>query len=607
MLRSVNFPPLEALGSANPATSFLMLLWQEMFDENTPDTFRPRLQNIPALIMELHEVAGFAREAPIWEKHIHELKDELRAAIRENDGLLASVPRYRWELDDLLTFSGAVQVEREARHLIDAAPSDEEFYRGNLIRMLAEMPQNKSGLILATNNLASFAARKGWRREDLFNLASEGLFPATPHALVDRLCAPYMAVEENYRYVAALSGSENDIRAVLRRYSNISIVSVGERDMSPQSADFFGRNYNCTFVRGNIEARGVVDAAKKALRQVRPLADLLNFFNNASTLAVREEVLVASDGGAIEFVNIENQSLQRLRPRKIARALTASALDRLGSSRLRGRLLNALELHSLAHGAAAPRVRMVNLWSAIECLLGSRKNESLIEHAASLIAPLVAWNRVEKIVRYLAISLHQFRSYGTSIPHGVGFENSTAHSVESADLLAVLVKPRGHISPAALAAYTLQHPLLKYRLFRAWEGLSEPALLRKELEASQQRIRWQLFRIYRARNLSVHQGVEVEMSNTLLDTLQYYFSFLLSRIVAQLKRNGSWELDDAIASLSREARYRQETLRGASSRLQVRDLIPEAKFRAEELLWLPAPIADSASSVTPASNVTPSA
>ena len=153
------------------------------------------------------------------------------------------------------------------------------------------------------------------------------------------------------------------------------------------------------------------------------------------------------------------------------------------------------------------------------------------------------------------------------------------------DLLHVLAKPDGHSHPPALAAFASRHPLLRYRLFRAWQSLSVSTELRHELAASEKRVRWQLFRIYRARNLTVHHGDDVAHVTSLLDTLQYYLSVVLMRILRELMDHPNWQLDDAISSLLRESRYVRDSLQVNPQRLTTRDFLVDAAYREDEPLW----------------------
>jgi hypothetical protein len=64
--------------------------------------------------------------------------------------------------------------------------------------------------------------------------------------------------------------------------------------------------------------------------------------------------------------------------------------------------------------------------------------------------------------------------------------------------------------------------LLRYRLFRLYEIFSDPVKLIKQIEEHQQRVDWQLRRIYRARNSIVHRGSKPVFSNQIVDNAHEY-------------------------------------------------------------------------------------
>ena len=57
------FPDPAILVTADESTALLLLLWSELFDEASPDTFQPKLHDIPSLVEELRDMAKFAKES----------------------------------------------------------------------------------------------------------------------------------------------------------------------------------------------------------------------------------------------------------------------------------------------------------------------------------------------------------------------------------------------------------------------------------------------------------------------------------------------------------------------------------------------------------------
>ena len=60
------------------------------------------------------------------------------------------------------------------------------------------------------------------------------------------------------------------------------------------------------------------------------------------------------------------------------------------------------------------------------------------------------------------------------------------------------------------------------------------------------RLEWHIARIYRARNLLVHQGVESPFLVPLLDNLQNYISMAVQRFIHELKMHPEWNVRHAI-------------------------------------------------------------
>src|SRR5437016_3164919 len=97
------FPLQTALTRSSEATAFVVLRWQELFDSATPDTFQPRLLNLPSLVKELEAVATLALQSSAWDKHLTELQLELRTTIDAHKPLLIRFQEYSWQLEHLTT------------------------------------------------------------------------------------------------------------------------------------------------------------------------------------------------------------------------------------------------------------------------------------------------------------------------------------------------------------------------------------------------------------------------------------------------------------------------------------------------------------------------
>ncbi len=87
------FPTSSDLDSANESSALVALAWQEMFDADTPDSYRPRLFDTHFLVSELAELTTLPSRDARWKRHVKLVQDEVRQAIRAESHWLAD---HRW-------------------------------------------------------------------------------------------------------------------------------------------------------------------------------------------------------------------------------------------------------------------------------------------------------------------------------------------------------------------------------------------------------------------------------------------------------------------------------------------------------------------------------
>ncbi|WP_206036348.1 hypothetical protein [Crateriforma spongiae] len=118
-------------------------------------------------------------------------------------------------------------------------------------------------------------------------------------------------------------------------------------------------------------------------------------------------------------------------------------------------------------------------------------------------------------------------------------------------------------------------PLLRYRLYDAWKLFHAPKQLRTRLEKSKQRLQRQVARIYRARNLLVHEGREVPHIVPLLDNLQNFLSMLVQRLIHETKRNktNDWGVRHCIEYWNGRMNHTLDGLKEDPASLTTRDFL----------------------------------
>jgi hypothetical protein len=137
-----------------------------------------------------------------------------------------------------------------------------------------------------------------------------------------------------------------------------------------------------------------------------------------------------------------------------------------------------------------------------------------------------------------------------------------------------LCKPENHADILELLELAGNHVLLRYRIYSTWKNFHDPRVLAKNLAESKERIGWHLKRIYRARNLLVHRGIEVPHLESLCDNLHYYVSLLLSRVIHGVSMNERWKPEDAVRHWQLRGDYMFKQLVNRPESLVFEDLMP---------------------------------
>ena len=232
------------------------------------------------------------------------------------------------------------------------------------------------------------------------------------------------------------------------------------------------------------------------------------------------------------------------RSKKSAKSLSKLLIGEVDKKRFSGRVLNALEHYSLAQTNAAARIRLVNLWSALECLTTREDSSSIMDGVCKSVVPIVTWRRTSKILSYTAKKLTEYKELAGG-KLGSGFPGDEK-GLSNERLMLALAKAEGHPHAEELILFAKDNVYLRNRVFTLWKTMSQPHVLASELKMTSKRVEWHLYRIYRARNLIIHEGEEVPHVGRLLENLHYYFSVTLSRILQSMQVNPSWEVTDAI-------------------------------------------------------------
>jgi hypothetical protein len=566
-------PKRQIFTSAGAGTAFIAARWHELFDQFTPDTFHPKLYSLSSLACEAAMIGNLHDDHEAWMKHLKHVQSEL--AERLNGGLERTVctSRHVNMLERMSKADSAQEVANLGRVLeLEGFHNDTE----NRIRKQfmeldfvdAEKRKKEADQLLTT--LATLAFRKGCSMDDTGNVAD--ILPEGPEQVRQWVLDALPASRKEFDCIIGIEAVTPEIQNDIRKVTdNLGVTRVGQ--------SFPGlpkKEAGIIFFRESITATRPHEAVELLKAKVRASLNLLALYEQSVAPTILQEAWIVPTGQRAVSIAQRSPSLWNLHPRKNAVELANGAATSLASHPEESAIRSALDLHNIALSMADHRLRLVNIWSALECLASLVEGPTIISRIEKLVCPILTWRKANKLVRYLAINTARWLQANPDIDNSV-LPTGICHGkpVPAHRILKILTEIENGPQVRALLATVSENPLLCYRVNQGWEILHSPKKWHADLTKSSQRLGWHLWRIYRARNLLVHQGVEPECLPQLANHLQQYLSWTLSRLLHGLEFGSSWNGRDSWTFWKSKSDNLMHSLAKNPAGLTLDDIFPE--------------------------------
>ena len=565
--------------------------WHELFSSQTPDLFHPSLFNLTGLLKEAQFIGELIPKHDAWKKHLGFVREELGSRAVSLEARILN-PRQQQMLARIC--NNQVSHQEASSHarllLLEEVETQINDQLANALRTLdfsvIGMKKSQGEEILW--NAATVAYRKGGVLIEQQSIQSA--IAGGDEGIREFLDLSGLLQPGEFDCVVGIMGLNdrqlNELRKVCdhREATDAARIYKAGTHLQGLPADV-----ECGWLSCKVKAENATMAVEQFKERIRNGLNVMALFFQRPAKALHPGGWIIVQGNA-RVVPSRDAVLRNHNARGRALDLADTATKNLAGV-VEPSIFAALDLHNAALSTADHRFRLVNLWSALECLTAVLDGDSIIDRVLRVAPPLLAWRNIDKLTRYLGISLHHWIKENpdldtATLPFGLGYNEN----VPPERLLNVLTQPKGAPSLVKLLAFTSDHPLLVFRMTKAWEQFTSPKAVRQRMELSQQRIRWHLYRIYRARNLLIHQGIAVDCMPQMADHLQHYVSWLIGRMVQALGFNRRWKLRDAWSYWGVKADYvRQSLLSGtATPNLVMEDVFTGKLLDPQLPIWQPA-------------------
>lgn len=193
----------------------------------------------------------------------------------------------------------------------------------------------------------------------------------------------------------------------------------------------------------------------------------------------------------------------------------------------------AVALHNGAIESSDLSNQLLNLWTIIEVLISSKRdNEDRINTICSILCSVLNRSYMYSCLEQLLhdIDVCTGKTVVDGVLAGIGDEGEEIDPTEKFALLLSL-QENSEALQKVLGALD-DYPLLVYRVkFYSEEVLRTSKTIYDFLKRHEKRVRWHIMRIYRNRNMIVHNGSYMPYVDTIAENLHFYVDELLDVLI----------------------------------------------------------------------------
>lgn len=211
-------------------------------------------------------------------------------------------------------------------------------------------------------------------------------------------------------------------------------------------------------------------------------------------------------------------------------------------------LNRVLDIHNTALDVESPQSALLSLWSILELLLEESKkgNNSRINQIEKMLIPFLKYNYIKGFVLTFKEDLERWHD-----KRYIYIINNIEEGDSSLEKLYIfLVMDKYESLRKEIKSELDSFPLLRYRMYSLEKMLGSWDNLNKCIELHERKVKWHIKRIYRMRNVIIHNGGDSKYVDSLVENLHHYIDELCEGICHVFEEQKRFALvNDAIEEM----------------------------------------------------------
>lgn len=530
-----------AVDRSHEGYQFFAECLDEMLFEFTLDTYKPSSHNPSTLAVEAIGVVEDIEAGIIDKGNFEHIRDEMRFMISKD---VISKRLLRVDYEKLLndcTVENIAQ-SRIRLELISVSLSASKYCKAcsNALRELVKAGREKSEIRFIARSLVTSLLRLGYTRRFIKQVLRERVQLVenkSPEERLEDFLDSFDGEENTYKVAFAAShlfkkfaSASQDMGATV---TEVPPPEIPVQDLERLVVPTQGRVY----LTVDVKDMDKFSARRRAEEKVERIANVYSLFHHANQPIWSEYAWVIEQGDQLgSLIRPPIPAMSRTldaRPGKAGMQMSAAVRNFGLEEDSMEQFDRLVGLHGAAGRTTSTSIQLLNLWSALEASVPKVVRGARVKSVADTLRPLMRLQYVCNVFDDLLSDMHRFDS---SLIRKVLREVGAVKGHPSRTSLVKLMYSKVHEQVretvlAELSTYSL--------LLNRWNDIRErfksPSEVKKVLDVHDQRVEWQLRRIYRTRNLYVHSGRKVELLDMLVENAHGYLDTFFDGIFAMVK------------------------------------------------------------------------
>lgn len=509
----------------------------ELLYDFTLDSNKYYALNSTSLIKETLSIFEQVQKEFISDKHLEEVVDELNNSVK-NDLVVKKVLGDEYSiylpiknLEDKDDFRLKLEIlSNRITYAINIQTSKEMIIE-------AVTKNNKRSLDFLINNFTTSCISYGYDSSHMYHVVNEFFFNGDNSISSSERCKEFFdrfdLIKKHYTVVFKVSSSFNEIKETCSKF-NVSVrANLLKAQHEIANNQFKSQKEFKDFLTcEKITAMDERSAKNIAESRVKRIANLFTYFHHKTPPLWGEYALVIQNEGRSFHLGELRSPMKKVRDLHIEDAVTIFnyfiSNFKLSEKSSFLRFNKVIDLHSLALQNYSTENQILNIWIAFETLLGESKKDSKIQHIIDSLVPVLINKYLEGIIDELIDSL---RKWSTD-DFDYLIESVRLSTESNTDRITAFIVCKDYDTLREdIKSKLVDFPLLRHRITVLNHKLSSPKKILKYLVRHEERVKWHIRRIYRARNSIVHQGTLSRSSDILVENAHHYLDVFINDFI----------------------------------------------------------------------------